>query len=167
MLKPTQHVPAFTLFIIIKTKPLLAVDHVTPTQSSTFSCLVTHSNFTSVRLMCCEITWTCPNLWKLKSIFSNIFSYKNICSRAVIFMASVKAQWLYMVKLQLSKMRIYNTYNGSPISNVPSLKMPVFEGYHLMVWAASWSMARLCYLGGGKLLLFFNYCAGWWWHLPP
>lgn len=117
MLKPTLHVPAFTSSITIKTKLLLAVDHVIPTQSSTFLCPVTHSNFTSVvRLMCWEITWTCLNVWKAKSIFSNIFSCKSIFSRAVIFMPSVKTWWLYMVKLQLSKMWIYNADNGSPIT---------------------------------------------------
>lgn len=113
-LKPTQHISAFTSSITIKTKLLFAVD-VIPTQSSTFLCPVTHSNFTSgVRLMCWEIIWTCLNLWKVKSIFSNIFSCTNISSRAVIFMPSVTARWLYMVKLQLFKMWIYNTDNGSP-----------------------------------------------------
>lgn len=45
MLKPTQHVPAFPLFTTIKTKWLFAVDHVIPTQSSTFLCPVNSLKF--------------------------------------------------------------------------------------------------------------------------
>lgn len=74
------------------------------------------TNFASLSLMCWATTWTCLNLWKVESIFSCIFCYKNTCSRAVIFMPSFKAEWLYTVKLQPSKMWIYNTYNGSPVT---------------------------------------------------
>lgn len=74
------------------------------------------ANFTSLSLMHWATTSRCQNLWKAKSIFSCIFCYKNMSSRAVIFMPSFKVEWLYTVKLQPSKMWIYNTYNGSPVT---------------------------------------------------
>lgn len=41
------------------------------------------------------------------------------------------------------------------------LQMLVFKGCYMMVWTASWSMARWSFLGGGRLSLFSDYSTEW------